>query len=380
MNKEYIRFSPELENIPEDFNAHMETITADIRDYIKRSKEVSGISYHSRDAHAKGYAALKAEFRVLDKLPPELAQGLYATPAVYEAVIRLSNGSARVAIDRNSGNAQGLAIKVLGVPGKKMTDDEPDAPNVDFNLINNPVFFCNNSHDYTFIDKLFLKINDYFGKGVIGKVEFAYLWTTEMGKAFPNRNTLKELKALMSFQDIEPKNSFLYDFYSMGAVRHGDYVAKVRAHPNEAYALKIGWREVDPEKVDEAYRPAILREIREHDFQFDIQVQLCKDLEKMPVEDLTVEWSQELSPFITVATLYIPKQDVPDDGNFQIMENLSFTPFHVLEENRPMGNLQMTRLKAYQASSKIRHELNGKKRIEPTTLEQAFDPTFYKGD
>lgn len=43
----------------------------------------------------------------------------------------------------------------------------------------------------------------------------------------------------------------------------------------------------------------------------------------MPVNDLTKEWSQELSPFRTVAKITIPKQTVPEDGNFEIMENLS---------------------------------------------------------
>jgi hypothetical protein len=377
MNKDYIKYASITEDIPADFDKKVDEITADIAAYVRESRERNKLSYHTRDAHAKGYSALKAEFTVLDNLPPEYAQGFYATPKKYEAALRLSNGSARVMIDKKLGFSQGLAIKIFGVPGEKMTDDEKDAPNMDYNLINHPVFFCNSAEDYTFIGKLFLKINDYFEKGIFGKAEFAYMWATEMGKAFPGRETLKELKALLGFQDIEPKNPFLYSFWSMGAARHGDYVAKVRAHPSKEYISKIINPEVDPEKIDEAFLPAIISEISAHDFEFDIQVQLCKDLEEMPIEELTEEWKEEDSPFVTVAKLYIPKQEVPADGHFQVMENLSFTPFHVTAEHCPIGNLQRTRLRAYQTASKLRHELNQKKRAEPKNLEEAFDPEFY---
>jgi hypothetical protein len=372
MKNEYIPFSSEAEDLPENFDSHVATITADVKSFVERSRQVSGTSHHTRDAHAKGYAALKAEFTILDNLPKELVQGMYAHPGKHEAVIRFSNGAARAAMDKFSGNAQGIAVKVLNVPGEKLAPGEPDSPNVDFNLINHPIFFCNSSHDYVFIDKLFHKIHEYFGKGTWGIIELAFLWTTEMGKAFPGRNTIKELKALLSFRNIKPLNSFLYDFYSTGAVRHGDYIAKLRVHPNAEFVSKIKQIEVDVNKVHEAYRTVILETIRKQDFKFDFQVQLCKDLKTMPVNDLTEEWSQELSPFITVAELYIPQQDVPDDGNFEIMEHLSFTPFRCLEENRPMGDLQMSRLKAYQISSVTRHQLNGKERKEPVTLQDLF--------
>ncbi len=98
----------------------------------------------------------------------------------------------------------------------------------------------------------------------------------------------------------------------------------------------------------------------------------------MPINDLTEEWSQELSPFRTVAKIKIFKQEVPEDGNFNVMDNLSFTPFRTLEENRPIGNLQSTRRSAYVTSSTTRHELNNKKRKEPNNLQEAFDEKFYQ--
>src|SRR5580698_3377136 len=46
-----------------------------------------------RDAHPKGHGCVKAEFRVLDDLPPELRVGLFASPRRYDTWIRFSNGN-----------------------------------------------------------------------------------------------------------------------------------------------------------------------------------------------------------------------------------------------------------------------------------------------
>ena len=41
-----------------------------------------------------------------------------------------------------------MAIKLLGVPGEKLLEDEKDATTQDFVLIDNPVFFIRNVADY----------------------------------------------------------------------------------------------------------------------------------------------------------------------------------------------------------------------------------------
>lgn len=377
MNKEYIQYKPELEEIPENFKEYMATINNDIQNYIKETKTLSHINHYTRDAHANGYAALKAEFEILSGLPSELAQGIYAQPGKHEAVIRFSNGSSRVLPDKLSGNAQGMAIKVFDIPGKKLAPNEEDSPNMDYNLINNPVFFCNTAEHYVFISKLFLKLTDFFEKGALGKLEFAALWATENKKAFPNWEALKELNALKTFEKIPAINSFLYEFYSMGAVRHGDYMGKIRVIPTAETRSKIQDREVDTESEDWPYRSAIIKEIAKHELTFELQIQLCSDLDKLPINDLTVEWDQNIAPFQTVAKITIFKQEVPADGNFEVMENLSFTPFRTIEENCPIGNLQRTRQQAYVTSSNSRHNLNHKKKIEPKNLKEAFDPNTY---
>ena len=373
----YVHFEAKYIALTVEDERNIKTITDDIKSYIGRSDKASNVDYHTRDAHAKGYCALKAKFEILENIPKEYAQGLYATSGIHDAVIRFSNGASRVSPDRKLGLAQGLAIKVFDVPGKKLAPGEEESTTFDFNLINHPVFFCNKIEDYAYISKLFLELPEYAEKGARGKAKLAFNWLTNYGSRLPTKESFKTFKAVLGFTTIEPKNTLLYDFHSQGVVRHGDYMAKIRVKPTVLSAKKVNRREVDINAREEAIRPLIIEEMREHDYQFDVQIQLCHNLKKQPIEEITTQWKESDAPFVTVATLTIPCQNVPDDGYFDIMENLSFTPFRCLEENRPIGNLQQSRLKAYQIASQTRHKLNDVKRQEPNSLKETFAKDFF---
>ena len=155
-------------------------------------------------------------------------------------------------------------------------------------------------------------------------------------------------------------------------MRHGDYIAKVRARPVQAYADQVVRRVIDRTSAPEVFRPALVAELRERPYAFDLQVQLCADLDRMPVEDLTVEWPEELSPFVTVATLYLPRQDIGGDENLAQMDAVSFTPWRCTEAHRPLGNIQRARKEVYRQSSILRHQLNHQERREPKNLAAVF--------
>ncbi|MGO4457120.1 hypothetical protein AB4039_07295 [Streptomyces sp. M-16] len=50
---------------------------------------------------------------------------------------------------------------------------------------------------------------------------------------------------------------------------------------------KVQQRSLDLASAQEVFRPALVVELRERPYEFDMQVQLCTDLEQMPVEDVT---------------------------------------------------------------------------------------------
>ena len=50
----------------------------------------------------------------------------------------------------------------------------------------------------------------------------------------------------------------------------------------------------------------------------------------------------------------------------ELCENISMNPWHSIKEHTPLGGMNRTRKIVYQATSKIRHELNRVTPIEPT--------------
>lgn len=99
---------------------------------------------------------------------------------------------------------------------------------------------------------------------------------------------------------------------------------------------------------------------------FDFLVQLRKRPSEMPIEDPTLEWSEKDSPFIPVARITIPPQESGSPEQLEFCENLSFTPWHAIPEHRPLGGINRVRKTVYDTISRVRHELNGDERREPT--------------
>jgi hypothetical protein len=126
--------------------------------------------------------------------------------------------------------------------------------------------------------------------------------------------------------------------------------AKVRVAPVQAFADRVVRRALDLNSADEVFRPALVAELRERPYEFDIQVQLCTDLAQMPVEKVTVRWPETLSPYVTVAKLRLPQQDIGGEDNLERMDATSMTPWRVTEAHRPLGNIMRARKEAYRQS------------------------------
>jgi hypothetical protein len=139
--------------IDEDLGEHVYSGESQIADQLSAVIENSirkqyTIGSAHRDAHPKAHGCVKAELQVIDVLPDSLAKGMFIPGKIYQAWIRFSNGSAdptRADIKRD---ARGMAVKVLGVPGKKLLQDEEDATTQDFIMINHPVFFATDPARY----------------------------------------------------------------------------------------------------------------------------------------------------------------------------------------------------------------------------------------
>src|SRR5215469_6720855 len=120
-------------------------------------------------------------------------------------------------------------------------------------------------------------------------------------------------------------------------------------------------------------REGMVATLRRGDWVFDFMVQRQTDSFRMPIEDATVKWPERLSPYVTVATLRLPAQRFDSDAQLAFADNLSYNPWHSLAEHRPLGNQNRARRPMYWQLSRLRQSMNQKAHVEPTG-DEAFEP------
>ena len=374
---EFVRYSPGIEAPDPNFDTALQTILDNMTAHMALSAKAEGANRVVRDAHAKGFGLARGEVEILGNLPSEYAQGIYASPGRHEAMVRFSNGTNHISADRFLPAGAGIGLKIFGIEGKKLLEDEADCTTFDYAMINFPIFFINTVEHYVFIQGLFAEIgtvppaNELPEERRAKLHRFLYEWVTGKGTLPPESWAWEELAAFLQLAQIPYVNLLLSTYWTMGAVRHGDYMAKVRVAPVKEFADKVVRRGLDHSSKD-VFRPSLVAELSERPFEFDIQVQLCADLERMPIEDVTVRWPETLSPFVTVAKLRLPRQDIGGEDNFELMDRTSMTPWRVTEEHRPLGNIMRSRKEAYRTSSILRHKANHQERKEPSSLAEVF--------
>jgi hypothetical protein len=378
MTQKFVRYSPDVEQKEPDFDRTLQTVLDNMKQHMRSSLQAEGIGRVVRDAHAKGYGLARGEFEILSGLPSEYAQGIYAKPGRHEAMVRFSNGTNHVGDDRFLGPIVGTGVKIFGIEGKTLLEDEPDSHTFDYAMIDHPVFFANTLAHYVFIQSLFANIgvapkaNPTPEEKQVAVHRFLYEWVTGKGTLPPEQWAWEELGAFLQLAQHKFINLLLQTYWTMGAVRHGDYVAKVRLAPVQSFADHLVRRSLDPMSTQQVFRPALVAELRERPYEFDVQVQLCTDLAQMPVEKTTVVWPESLSPFVTVAKLRLPQQDIGGEDNFERMGKASISPWRVTEEHRPLGSIMRSRKEVYRQSSILRHQTNHQERKEPRNLAEVF--------
>src|SRR5262250_1944787 len=158
MPQTFARYSPAVEQAEPGFEQTLQRVLDDMKQHMRGSLKTEGIGLVVRNAHAKGYGLARGEFEILSGIPNEYAQGIYAKPGRHEAMVRFSNGTNHVGSDRFLGPIVGIGLKIFGIEGKTLLEDEPDSHTFDYAMIDNPVFFVNTLAHYVFIQRLFANL------------------------------------------------------------------------------------------------------------------------------------------------------------------------------------------------------------------------------
>lgn len=283
-----------------------------------------------RATHAKSHGVLRGTLTVHDGLPAELAQGLFATPASYDVVARIATETGQLDDDRVP-NARGLALKVFGVEGETMHPSHPGHRVHDLLFNTLPVLPPGTAR--TFMELAEIR-------------ERHFSEPEKIDEEVARRPDAEELTAFGRLANIHP---LAHAYYTQGAFRHGDHVAKVGLYPGTDEQAALAGRQVRDDDHRGILRELLGEWVRARGATFDVRVQLRTDAAAMPVEDAAVDWPQDLSPYRSVATVtFAPQEAYSPARRVFADDRLAFRPWNGLAAHRPLGSVNRLRRRAYE--------------------------------
>lgn len=315
------------EIVPPDEDARLRELALQLRELQK--KHANG-GKAKRALHAKHNLNVEGEFTILPDLPEHARVALFAEPKTYKAYVRFSNGAGAAQPDKKP-DVRGVAVKVLGVPGKKLIPGMEDATTQDFLMIRSASTPFRNAEEFVALVRAAanpLRLFSFLGVAGISR-GIGMLRALSKGLALPTGS----LATTRYF-------SALPIAFSPYAVR---YALKPHAEDAGAVGGDLGQE--------------LAARLAAGPVTYDFQVQYFVDEAKTPIEDGSVEWTEEVAPFVTVARLTLLKQDVASPRGKRVsdfIEGLSFDPWHAVAELRPLGNMMRARSHAYRESTQER--------------------------
>jgi hypothetical protein len=357
---EPVPYRPDVETIePDEADTQAELIKV-FRSIIETTHRDYGHGF--RAVHAKSHALLEGEMRVLDDLPPEYAQGIFATGRTYQTLLRISTNAGDPLPDTIS-LQRGIAIKVLGVEGERLEGSE-DASTQDFVLANGVAFPVPGPKPFVMNLKMLAATTDKIE--TTKKAISAVFRTMEKGlEAVGGESAL--LQQLGGYPNTHPLGE---RYFSQVPIRYGDYMAKVALVPLSPNFKALEGEEVDITGRDDALREEIAGVLAGQEGEWEVRIQLCRDLEKNPIEDASVAWPENDNPYVAVAVIRVAAQPSWTwDRSRTVDDQTAFSPWHGIQAHRPLGALMRARKPAYEDSAGLRGRLNGCPIHEPVMAE-----------
>lgn len=358
----YTRYYDDVETIePDEQETHRKII-----EVMTKGQDITRAKYGKavRISHAKAHGFVKGTLTVNGNLPSELAQGLFAQPGTYDVLVRLATAPGEFTDDSKVSTARGMAIKIFNVDGPKIAPFE-NITTQDFVLDTGKEFF--NSGPKAFLQAF--KPNAEIAPKLSDTVKGAV--STVARVANSALNAVGANSGKLDFYGHPNKHPLGEFYYSQTPYRYGNYIAKIGVAPSSPGLEAIKDHVIDAEHNPNALRDATVEFFKSNPAEFDVQVQLNTDLDKMPIEDAMAAWSEDESPYRTVARLHIPIQNAFDPATETYVDgDLSFSPAHALVAHRPLGGINRARLAAYTALSNLRRQENNRPQAEPTSIDQ----------
>ena len=320
--------------------------TASIIAAMTRFTETTYAHAHAeRAGNTKTYGVARAELTVASGLPEHLRHGLFARPASYRAFVRFAGPGPTGPPDLHDNAIMSIGVKVLGVPGPKLLDEES-----------------------TTQDLLGISAPTFTTPDVVQNV----VLQQEIGNGTPLFYFLRPTHLHLS--DLIMQGLYAVTAASPFQVSYDSCVPFLLGEGQAVRYLFVPRPVVPPERrVRVPLRPGpdYLREamtatLAAREVVFDLLVQRQVDPVMMPVEHAGVVWSQRRSRPVRVATLRLLRQELDAVEQQRLADTLRFNPWHALPEHRPLGNQNRARRTIYATLADVRQRMNDTPHREPT--------------
>ncbi|GAA0852841.1 catalase family protein [Aliiglaciecola litoralis] len=274
----------------------------------------------------KTQGCFNGSFTVRNDIPEHFKQGLFAHARRYPVYARFANAST---MDDSEKDLRGLSLRVFDVQGLPVWGVQGRQ---DFLMNSYPVLFAQSPEVF------YQFIQAQHDDGLVGFF------------LNPFDSHLKALRILLQARE-RPNSVFDIRYWSTTAYRLGrdELAVKYSVKPCSDYTSS------EPNEYSADYlRQAMKKHLTKTPVCFEFMLQQQSDATAMPIEDATVEWDEEVSPFVTVADIEFTQQDFSSDEALSRCENASFNPWQSLAEHRPLGRINQVRKLIYQQMAALR--------------------------
>lgn len=264
--------------------------------------------------------------------------GIFAGDS-YECAVRFSSDTGPTSPDLHT--TIGVGLKLFGIEGPKLLGE---GTNADFIFQNIDRFFAKDAQ----------QMCSFTTAGVVDQDYNSYI------------NKTPELSRILQAMAKEEASCLSASYWAILPFKLGDSnVVKYRLVPDDTY----GGTPFD----DNNYLSLDLQQrLRTKGARFRFEIQLRTNQESMPIDDAQAVWSTEESPYISIAMLNLPQQDICGIGQEEFGTNLAFNIWRTLPQHKPLGSIAEARKVVYEAGAQARHQANGQQLQEPNERNQPF--------
>ncbi len=303
-----------------------------------------------RGGNTKTHGIVRGEFIVHEDIPVGMRHGIFAKPGTFRAWVRFSGPGPYITPDIDDVGFMSISIKLMGVPGPKLMDEEKFT--IDWTAVSTPTFVTPDT-----------KANAQLQVESLKNAQMFY---------FLNLHRSHVLDLIMQSLFIKAQSSpFEAPYFSCVPYLLGEG----RAMQYSVWP-KTGRRTPIPRlprrPPDDYLRAAMVKSLDEGDVELDFRLKVQIDPFLVPVENNAVLWPERLAPRVSVATLRLPKQKFDSPAQMEFAKKLSYNPWHTIADHRPLGNQSRARKRMYYELSKMRHTMNAVPHFEPTG-DEVFD-------